>query len=114
MSAISYGLRVLLPSEVQIVRAGEPPTERCRGSVEFPSAAPATLCLYESASVNTGGSLEAQRPLAPGTIPASGLPLVRGVTQEGAVVTVRAAAPGDFISAGSWAARPVIVVEAPE
>jgi hypothetical protein len=107
VGSISFGFRVPFVTNVQVVHPGEPGSATCPGSPEDPKAGPEMLCVYESVSVNAGDGLGVYRPYPGGLV--GQLPLLEGTTYHGAVLTLVAAAPGEFISAGSWAARPLEV-----
>ena len=84
-TAISFGIRLLIPPEVFVVAEGEAGKEHaaeCPGSVALPRAAKGTLCLY--------------------TAEAQGLELEEGFPSvSGAVLTFKG--PPNQAAAGTWA-----------
>jgi hypothetical protein len=93
--AISFGgiAPVLSVQVVAAGRGGSP--SACLGTVDAPSAMPGHVCIYESLPLNTTGP-----PAAAG---AAGAP---ASTPYGTWIAIRAAAPGDFFSRGTWAMQP--------
>jgi len=96
LAAISFPVGVYLngtPAKTVVVRVGTTAGSADCGVATTPSAAPGTLCLFETSVSNISGDPAVRDPLAPALFGSS----------YGATVRVRAAAAADFFAEGTWA-----------